>query len=313
MTISRRLFLSGSTACIAAASLAAAPGASPPSRAPVRRAGARVRTRDGAELYVKDWGSGPPVVFIHGWPFSADMWDHQASVLADAGHRVITYDRRGFGRSSQPSSGYDFDTLADDLAAVIQETGVRDVTLVGYSMGGGEIVRYLSRHGARKVARLALVGTIVPGLLRSKSNPNGIEGAVFDGIKAGLNKDKATFLATLLKDVIYDAGIRGTNPVTREILDWSFQMAMQAGLRPLVACVDAFGRTDFRPELSAVTVPTLILHGTADKPVPFGITARAAAAGIRGARLIEYRGTSHGLHVTERDRVTRDLMSFLAA
>ena len=306
----RRSFLGGVASLAAAAALS---GASTARAAQAQRAPQRVKTADSTELFVKDWGAGKPVVFTHGWPFDADMWDFQASALVDAGFRAITYDRRGFGRSSQPSSGYDFDTLADDLAAVLRAANVSDATLVGYSMGGGEVVRYLSRHGGQRISKVALVGSIVPGLLRSPRNPSGVAAADFEGIKAGIRKDRATFMAGVVKDVIYDPAIRSTTAVTKEVLDWSTHMSMRASFRALVGCVDAFGKTDFRDELGAVKVPALVLHGTADKPVPFDVTARAAAAGIPKARLVEYRGTSHGIVLTEQDRVARDLRDFVSA
>jgi non-heme chloroperoxidase len=180
-------------------------------------------------------------------------------------------------------------------------------------MGGGEIVRYLSRHGAKGVIKAGLVGSVAPGIVKTKFNPQGVEPSFFEGLKNELLNDKVNFFARLLKDVFYDVAQRGTFPVTKEVLDWSWQQAMQAGLQALIGSVDAFGRADFRPELSAVDVPTLLLHGTADKPVPFELTARPAAAGIRQARLIEYEGISHGLLVTERERVTRDILEFLKA
>jgi non-heme chloroperoxidase len=272
----------------------------------------RVKTKDSVELYVKDWGVGRPVVFVHGWPFNADSWDYHAHALVEAGYRTISYDKRGFGRSSQPASGYDFDTLAADLAAVIDASDVREATLVGYSMGGGEIVRYLSRYGAGRIAKVALIASIVAGLPKSPGNPRGVDASEFDAIKAGILQNRPSFMAGVVTDVIYDLAAPASSPVTPEVLDWSHLMSMQASLRALLGCVDAFGRTDFRPELAAVTVPTLILHGTADKPVPIEISARAAAAGIPQATLVEYRGASHGILVTEQERVARDLLAFLA-
>jgi non-heme chloroperoxidase len=304
----RRTFLAASAAAFGAA---AAVNAAPARRPAARLASGRLALSDGTELFVKDWGSGRPVVLTHSWPLSSDCWDAQALALAEAGFRVIAYDRRGFGRSSQPDGGYDYDTFADDLAQVIEATGARDVTLAGYSMGGGEVVRYLSRHGGRHVSRLALVGSVVPGLGRGPRNPQGVPLEFFEELKASLRADRATFLAGLLRDVFYDVAAGGTFKATQAVLDWSWQQAMQAGLRALVESVDAFGRADFRPELAGIEVPTLILHGTADKPVPIDLTARPAAAGIRNARLVEYPGASHGLLVTERDRVTRDLLEFV--
>ncbi|MDI1264911.1 MAG: alpha/beta hydrolase [bacterium] len=272
-----------------------------------------VRTRDGINLFVKDsGGTGRAVVMTHAWPLNADVWDYQAAQLSKAGFRVITYDRRGFGRSNKPGSGYDFDTFADDLAAVIEQTGVRDATLVGYSMGGGEVVRYFSRHRGRNIAKACLVGAAARYLLKTENNPIGIDGAVFDGIKQGVQGDRKTFLAGLLRDVFLDGKLPATDAVTQELVDATLTMAMQASVVATTACVDAFARTDFRPELAAVKVPTLVLHGTSDIAVPFAI-GKAAADGIAQSRLIEYRDASHGIVLTERDRVTRDLQAFIAS
>jgi non-heme chloroperoxidase len=301
----RRTFVAGSLA--AAATLALPISARAESRS------ARIRTKDSTELHVKEWGAGGrTVIFTHAWPLSADIWDHQAAALAEAGYRVLAYDRRGFGRSSQPAAGYDFDTLSDDLAAVIAETGARDITLVGYSMGGGEIVRYFSRHGGKQVAKAALVGAAASYLLKTDANPDGLDRAVFDGIKQGVLGDRKSYLTGLLSDVFFDAKRPATNPVTPEIIDWAVGIAMQAGVEATAACVDSFSLTDFRPELASVTVPTLVLHGTADIPVPIAL-ARITARGIRQSTLIEYADVSHGLVVTERDRVMRDLQAFIAS
>ena len=303
MSTSRRHFLGAAALISATAAL--------PSPAHAASRPARIATRDAAELYIKDWGDGLPIILTHAWPLNADSWDHHAVALTEAGYRVIAYDRRGFGRSSQPSGGYDYDTFADDLQDVIAATGVKDVTLVGYSMGGGEIVRYVSRHGRKNIVRIGLIGSVVPGIVKSAENPQGIDPSVFAGIKEGLRKDRAGFLAGLLKDAFYDASIVGTNPVTQDMLNWSMYQAMQASLRALIGCVDAFGGENWRAELSSIDVPTLILHGTADKPVPFELTAKTAAAGIRQAKLVPYQGTSHGLLVTERERVAKDLLEFM--
>ena len=272
-----------------------------------------IKTRDGIGLFVKDTGgSGRAIVMTHAWPLNADIWDYQAARLSSAGFRVVTYDRRGFGRSDQPAGGYDFDTFADDLADVIQQTGVRDATLVGYSMGGGEVVRYFSRHNGRNVAKAGLVGAAAHYLLKTANNPIGIYGTVFEGIKQGVRGDRRTYLAGLLSDVFLDAKRPATNAVTQEMVYSTLGMAMQAGVAATTTCVDAFAKTDFRSELAAVKVPTLVLHGTADIPVPFAL-GKATAEGIAQARLIEYPDSSHGIVLTERDRVTRDLQAFIAS
>lgn len=305
----RRSFLGLASAAAATAGMVALPRLA---RAQAPGQASRARSRTPPEIYIKDWGSGRPVVLAHGWPLNADSWDYHACVLVEAGYRVIAYDRRGFGRSSQPYDGYDYDTFADDLARVLEAAGVRDATLVGFSMGGGEVVRYLARHRGKRVIKAALVGAAVPYLTRTRDNPAGFEPALFEGMKDGLRKDRPKFLRGLLKDVFYDVSIAGTTPVSQEVLDWSLQMALHAGLVGTVKCVETFAATDLRGDLAAIKVPTLLLHGTADKPVPIAL-ARDAAARIHGATLVEYPGASHGLLVTERDRVAQDLLRFLAA
>jgi non-heme chloroperoxidase len=269
-----------------------------------------IKTRDGVDLYVKDWGSGRPVVLIHGWPLNADSWDDQALALAEAGHRVIAYDRRGFGRSSQPWTGYDYDSLADDLAQVLEATGAQDATLVGFSMGGGEVARYMSRHGGKGVNGAALISSVVPYLLKDDSNPDGVDGSIFDDqMKKPIRQDRAAFFATFAKQ-FYGVGYI-TSPVSDQVVRHFELMAAQAGLKGVLDCVDAFGKTDLRPDLAAFEVPTLIIHGTSDQTVPIDPSARAAARGIANAELIEYDGEPHGLNVTAKDRLTRDLLVFL--
>ena len=315
MPDTRRDFLTAATA----ATVGAAAAMAPLERASAARAAARavtghVKLKDGTELFVKDWGSGRPVVLTHAWPLSSDCWDQHAVALVEAGFRVISYDRRGFGRSTQPAGGYNYNQFADDLAEVIAATGAKDATLVGFSMGGGEIARYLSRHGTRNVIKVGLVATILPGLAKGPNNPNGVEPAFFEGLKNNLRKDRLTFYGGLLRDVFYDVETsrKSTNPISQAVIDWSVQQAMQAGLLALIESVEAFGKEDFWPDLAAVTMPTLIVHGSADKPVPFDLTARRAARGIRGAKLIEYAGATHGLLVSERERLARDLIEFVS-
>jgi pimeloyl-ACP methyl ester carboxylesterase len=305
----RRTFLHVLTGAVAAASATAIL----PRLAYSEGRTASIRARDGTELFVKDTGgNGRAVVMTHAWPLNADVWDYQAAQLSKAGFRVITYDRRGFGRSGQPAGGYDFDIFADDLAAVIEQTGVRDAMLVGYSMGGGEVVRYFSRHNGRNVIKAGLVGAAAYYLLKTENNPIGIDGAVFDGIKQGVQGDRKAYLGGLLRDVFLDSKRAASNPVTSDMIDQTLAMAMLASPVATAACVDAFAKTDFRRELAAVKVPTLVLHGTADVPVPLAL-AKATAAGIAQAKLIEYADASHGIVLTERDRVTRDLQAFLAS
>ncbi|WEF23310.1 alpha/beta hydrolase [Paracoccus sp. S3-43] len=262
---------------------------------------------DGTTLHVRDWGRGRPVVLIHGWPLNADSWEYQAVRLAEAGFRVISHDRRGFGRSDQPWDGYDYDTLADDLAAVIDGLGVTDATLVGFSMGGGEVARYMTRHGGG-VSQAVFVASVVPGMLKAESNPKGITRDLLDGIRAGLRKDRPAFLADFFKQ-FYGQGMIGG--VSQQILDWSLGMAMMASPRATLECVTAFGTTDFSGDLPNITVPTLIIHGTGDKTVPSAATAERLASMLPDARLIEYSGAPHGLTATHADRLVDDLLEFL--
>ncbi len=269
-----------------------------------------IKTRDGTSLFVKDWGQGRPVVLIHGWPLSADSWDSQGMALAEAGYRVIAYDRRGFGRSDQPWSGYDYDTLSDDLADVMAETGVTDdAALVGFSMGGGEVARYLSRHRGKGVSQVALVGSVVPYMLKTDDNPDGVPQEQLQEIADNIKADRPKFFRTFF-DQFYGVGFI-TSPVSEETLDLSWNTAMQAGLKPTLACAEAFGTTDFRPDLASFTIPTLVIHGTADQTVPIDATGRAVAKAVPNATLIEYDGAPHGLFATESDRLTQDLLAFL--
>lgn len=268
-----------------------------------------IETSTGHSIHVKDIGSGKPVILIHGWPLTGDMWEYQTLALVEAGYRVITYDRRGFGHSGHPADGYTYDVFADDLAAVIDHLDLPKVSLVGFSMGGGEIARYLGRHGAAKVDRAVLVASVVPYLLKDDSNPDGVPAEMFEDIKGQIRKDRFTFLQAFAKQ-FYGVGWV-TSPVSDGVLDWSFALGIMASPKATIDCVDAFGRTDFRPDLKAFTIPTLVIHGTADKTVPIDPSGRAAAAGIAGAQLIEYDGEPHGLFATAPDRLNADLLAFL--
>jgi len=268
-----------------------------------------LRTRDDVNLYVKDWGSGRPVVLLHGWPLSADSFDDLSNSIANAGMRAIAYDRRGFGRSEQPWSGYDYDTLADDLHAVLEHTGARDATLVGFSMGGGEVARYLSRHAGKNVQQAILISSVVPYMLKTANNPDGVDQSVFDQMSEGMTADRAKFWTSFFKQ-FYGVGLV-SHPVSDELLQWSANVAMQASLRATLACAQAFATTDFRADLAAFKVPTLIIHGTHDKTVPIDAAGRAAAAGIPGSTLLEYDGAPHGLIVTHKQQLADDVLEFL--
>lgn len=273
-----------------------------------------IEARDGTNLYFKDWGAGRPVILMHGWPLSSDSWDDVAMPLADAGFRVIAYDRRGFGRSDQPWTGYDYDTLSDDLADVMEQTGATDAALVGFSMGGGEVARYMSRHGGKGVAKAALIASIVPYMLKTDDNPDGTPQSVFDDMAEGMKKDRAHFFGDFFKTfygttLLQGAGLR--SGVSAEVVEWSRDVAMKAGLKATLDCATAFATTDFRPDLPSFRVPVLIIHGTGDQTVPIDASGRAAARGIPGSTLIEYDGSPHGLFASDKERLVGDLLDFL--
>ena len=267
-----------------------------------------INTSDNSKLYVKDWGTGRPVILLHGWPLSADSWDDQAMALANAGYRAIAYDRRGFGRSSQPWSGYDYDTLSDDLAAVIEQTGAKDAMLVGFSMGGGEVARYMSRHGGKSVSKAVLISSVVPYMLKTRENSEGTDESVFAEMTANMKADRAKFFANFFKDFFGVSLI--SSPVSEQLVEWARSVSMQASLRATLECAKSFSSTDFRGDLSAFKVPTLIIHGTDDKTVPIDAGGRAAARGISTSTLIEYDGAPHGLFATDKERLTKDLLDF---
>lgn len=268
-----------------------------------------VTTSDGTRLFVKDWGLGRPVLMAHGWPLSADTFDDLAVALAENGLRAVTYDRRGFGRSDQPWQGYDYDTLADDMAAVIDALALERVTLLGFSMGGGEVARYLSRHGRAKVAQAVLMASVVPFMRRTADNPEGVDASVFDEMTDGIRRDRAKFFTGFFKD-FYGVGLL-SSPVSDEVLHDAWRQTMQAGLWPTLACAQAFSSTDFRPDLDSFNgLPTLVIHGTDDKTVPIATAGRAAARAIAGAKLVEIQGGPHGLLATHAERMRAEVLAF---
>jgi len=269
-----------------------------------------IETSDGMHLYAKAWGQGRPVVLIHGWPLSGDSWDPIANRLADAGFQAIAYDRRGFGRSDQPSGGYDYDTFADDLAQVMAHFDVtRDAALVGFSMGGGEVARYMARHDGRGVSQVALISSVVPFLPKDLSNPDGVPPEAFDEMERDLLADRAHFFTTFFKQV-FGVGLL-ERPVSQAVLDHAWAMAMQAGLRPTLQTLRAFSTTDFRGDLPSINVPALVIHGTADKTVPIAATAHEVLRRLPRAALIEYEGEPHGVYATQGRRLGNDLIAFL--
>ncbi|KQT43061.1 arylesterase [Aureimonas sp. Leaf454] len=267
-----------------------------------------VQTADKTELHYTDWGQGRPVVLIHGWPLSSSMWEYQAAPLVEAGFRVVAYDRRGFGKSSQPYSGYDYDTLADDLACVLDHLDLEDAVLVGFSMGGGDVARYMSRHEGQRVGKVALVSAVTPFLLKGPDNPDGVDGSIFEGMIEGLKADRPHFLYTFSKG-FFNAGM-----LNFQISDETRQQFMIEGLKAsakaTIDCVEAFGRTDFRGDLRHFTVPTLVIHGDADQTVPFEASGKRIPAMLPGAELKVYEGSPHALNVTDKQKLTEDLAAF---
>jgi non-heme chloroperoxidase len=269
-----------------------------------------VKTKDDTHLYYKDWGKGRPVVLLHGWPLSADSWDDQALAFADAGYRVIAYDRRGFGRSSQPWSGYDYDTLTDDLACVLQHCKVSEASLIGFSMAGGEVARYMSKYSGAGIVQAGLISSIVPYKLKTPDNPHGTEKSALDETLAAIRQDRPKFFAEFFKK-FYGVGKTGSAQVSPEVLHQSWNVAMQAGLNATLACANSFFKTDLRPDLASFKVPTLVIHGTQDVNVPIDSSGRPAAKGIKNSTLIEYDGSPHGVLATDKKRVIEDVLKFL--
>jgi pimeloyl-ACP methyl ester carboxylesterase len=263
---------------------------------------AAIETRDGQQLFHVDKGAGRPVVFIHGWTLSSAIWKAQTDFVAAQGMRAIAYDRRGHGQSSKPESGYDYETLTADLAALLDRLDLRDVVLVGHSMGGGEVVRYLARYGTQRVSRVVLVAPTTPYQLKTNDNPQGVDRAVYDKMVAALQTDRHGYLAAGAP------GLLGANaePI---LVDWAMSIALQAAPTAQIGCLRALAETDFRADLRAVTAPTLILYGSADAPIT-PVNARRTQAGIAGSRLEIYEGAPHALFVTEEERFNRDLLAF---
>jgi non-heme chloroperoxidase len=268
-----------------------------------------ITAKDGTTIYYKDWGTGPVLTFSHGWPLNADAWDGQMLFFAQNGFRVVAHDRRGHGRSSQTSSGNDMNGYADDLAAVIDALDLRDVTLVGHSTGGGEVVRYISRHGTKRVARVVLIAAVPPLMLKTPANPEGLPMEVFVTLRASAASDRSQFYKDLAVQ-FYGANRPGAK-VSQGILDQFWLWSMQAGLKNAYDSIKAFSETDFTEELKKIDVPTLVMHGEDDQIVPVKDSAKKSARLIKGAKEIYYPGAPHGLTATLQDQVNRDLLAFL--
>lgn len=271
-----------------------------------------VVTDDGAQIYYKDWEvDGTPVVLSHGWPLSSDAWDATGLFLADHGHRVVAHDRRGHGRSSQTWHGNEMDTYADDLACLIDKLDLTEITLVGHSTGGGEIVRYVGRHGTSRVARIVLVGAVPPLMVRTDDNLAGIPGEVFDGMRERERTNRSQLYRDLADGPFFGHNRRGD--VDQGFRDAFWLQSMACGHRAAYECIAAFSATDFRPDLAAIDVPTLVIHGDDDQIVPFEVGGRRSAQLVDGATLIVYEGSGHALPDTDRDRLHADLLTFIDA
>jgi non-heme chloroperoxidase len=268
-----------------------------------------ITTKDGHEIYYKDWGEGPVVTFSHGWPLNSDAWDPQLLFLAQNGFRVIAHDRRGHGRSAQTSTGNDMNGYADDLAAVIEALDLRDAVLVGHSTGGGEVARYIGRHGTARVAKAVLLGAVPPIMVRSVSNPEGLPLNVFDGLRRDILADRAQFYRDF--SIPFYGANRAGSQVPQPVLDQFWRLSMQAGLKNAYESIKAFSETDFNGDMAKFDVPTLIVHGEDDQIVPIADSAHKSAQLVKGAQTVYYPDAPHGLFGAYSDRFNADLLAFL--
>jgi non-heme chloroperoxidase len=268
-----------------------------------------ITTEPNVNLRIRDYGKGKPVILIHGWPLSNEMWEYQIEALVNSNCRVIAYDRRGFGKSSQPWNGYDYDTMTDDLKTIIDALQLSDITLVGFSMGGGEVVRYFSRYGGKGVSKAILVSSVTPYLLKTEDNPEGTSKEKFDATEAKIKEDRLDFLDGFGKD-FFGVNLLN-NPISSSLLDNYKMLASLASPHATLACAKAFSTTDFREEMTTVNVPTLLIHGDQDKTVPIAISSKKAAALIPNSRLIVYEGAPHGLFFTHKEKLNEDLIAFI--
>ena len=271
-----------------------------------------ITTRDGVELYYKDWGSGQPIVFSHGWPLNADSWESQMLFLAANGYRVIAHDRRGHGRSSQPWDGNDMDHYADDLAELIEALDLKDAVLLGFSTGGGEVARYIGRHGTRRVAKAGLISAVPPLMLQTEGNPDGVPMSVFDGIRAGSIANRSQLYQDIASGPFFGFNRPGA-AVSQGLIDAFWMQGMLAGHKNTYDCIAAFSATDFTDDLKKFDVPTLILHGDDDQIVPIGASAMLSSKLVKGATLKIIPGAPHGMCSTRQDEINAELLAFLKA
>lgn len=268
-----------------------------------------IEMQDGTTLFFKDWGTGKPVVFIHGWVLGTAMWEYQMTALSSQGLRCIAYDKRGCGRSSQPGDGYDFDTLSDDLATLIEQLDLQDVTLVAHSMGGGEIACYLSRYGTSRIERVVLIASITPFLYRTTDNPDGFDPMSCEQAIAYLQQDRPHYFTAMAPSFFSDG--LSSDLVSPEMVQWLVNLALQASPRAAIQMMQAQSETDFRGDMSAFTVPTLIIHGDRDLGAPIALTGQKTADAIPGSQLKVYEGAAHGLFITHKEQLNRDLLTFI--
>ncbi|MBS1874073.1 MAG: alpha/beta hydrolase [Acidobacteria bacterium] len=268
-----------------------------------------LKTKDGVDIYYKDWGAGQPVVFSHGWPLSADAWDAQMLFLGQQGYRVIAHDRRGHGRSSQPWNGNDMDTYADDLAALMDALDLSGATLVGHSTGGGEVTRYIGRHGSGRVAKAVLIGAVPPIMLKTGNNPGGLPMSAFDAIRSGVVSDRSQFFKDL-PTPFYGYNRPGAKP-SQGVCDSFWLQGMQCSIKGAFDCIKAFSETDFTEDLKRIEAPTLILHGDDDQIVPIGASALLSAKLVRNSKLKVYPGLSHGMCTVNASQINDDLLAFI--
>ncbi|RYE37026.1 MAG: alpha/beta hydrolase [Sphingobacteriaceae bacterium] len=261
------------------------------------------------KIFYQDLGEGKPVVLIHGWPLNSESWEYQLNELPAHGLRVIAYDRRGFGKSDKPWGNYDYDTLASDLNALLEELDLREVTLVGFSMAGGEVIRYLTNYGSSRIAKIALVSSIIPYMLKTDDNPEGVPQAQFNEFEEQLRDDRPKFLATFGKQFYGDSLLSPS--VSSEMLNWTQMMALAGSGKATIECLKSFSTTDFRNELAAIKIPALVIHGEDDKTVPIKTAGEQAARLLPDAEYKVYEGAPHGLFITEKEKLTADLVEFI--
>ncbi|UCR84230.1 alpha/beta fold hydrolase [Pseudomonas chlororaphis] len=269
-------------------------------------------TRDGTEIYYKDWGSGQPIVFSHGWPLNSDSWEAQMIFLASKGYRVIAHDRRGHGRSSQPWSGNEMDTYADDLAQLIEHLDLQNAVLFGFSTGGGEVARYIGRHGTARVAKAGLISAVPPLMLRTAANPGGLPIEVFDGLREASLADRSQLYKDVASGPFFGFNLPGAKP-SQGMIDWFWMQGMLAGHKNTYDCIKAFSETDFTEDLQKFDVPTLVVHGDADQIVPIEAAGIASAQLVKDAKLLVYPGAPHGLTDIHKDQLNADLLAFVEA